>query len=104
MVVHRDVAVYGVHALADADLGGEVNDEVHVLQRRRDSVEVADVGADELHLAENRVAWSTPGMDLLDQAVEDANPVAPREQRPRDMAADESRAARDQHPFLHPRP
>ena len=97
VVVDRDVAVDRVHALADADLGGEVDD----LRRRpcsalRTAVSSRMSPTTNSTSAVEVVRASAALVDLLDQAVEHADPVAALEQRARHVAADEAGAAGDE--------
>ena len=66
------------------------------LQRAGDDVLVADVADDQLGIVGKVFRPLAVAVDLLDQAVEDADPVAARKKLSRDGAADESCAAGDQ--------
>jgi hypothetical protein len=80
-VVGTDVARDLVHALADAHLGGEVEDAVDAAERRPDRGGVADVAAH--HLRPWRQGRAGLGaMHLLQQAVEHAHLVARGARRP----------------------
>ena len=96
-VVDGDVAVHGVHALADADLGGEVDHLVHAGEGAAHQRFVAHVADHQFHVGIELVRPAAPAMDLLDQAVEDAHVVAFGEQGAGDVAADEAGAAGDQY-------
>ena len=65
VVVNRDVAIDGVHALTDTNLGGEVDNFVYACQRAADRVAVTDIRLDEFYLSIEPVA-STVGVDLCD--------------------------------------
>ena len=99
VVVDRDVAVDRVHALADADLGGEVDDRVDPFQRLQDGGLVADVAGDELDLRSAGRPGVFGPVDLLDQAVEHPHLMAALKQRTRHIAADEARPAGDENPL-----
>ena len=108
-VVGGGVAFHLVHRLADPDLGGEVDDAVHPLQRAGDNVAVAHIAADQLGIrVEQRGAppcsLAAIAVDLLDQAVENADTVAAAEQFVGDEAADEAGTAGDQDRLGHRRP
>ena len=79
-LVDRGVALDRVHRLADADFGGEMDHAVDTLQRARDDVLVADVADDQLGVVGQVLGPLAVAVNLLDQAVEDADLVAARKQ------------------------
>jgi hypothetical protein len=95
-----DARVLGdlVHALADADAGGEVHDLVHPLERLAQALGVAHVTDDELGVGGQVAGSSGSSVDLRVQAVEHPDLVAPLEQRRRDVGADEAGSTGDQDP------
>ena len=101
-IVDRGIAFHLVHRLADADLGGEVDDAVDPIERARDRIAVAHVGADQLHLGIEGGRPVGRSVDLLDQAVEHTDLMAAREQFVADEAADEARPAGDEYLFHTP--
>ncbi len=100
-LVDRDVALDRVHALAHPDLGGEVDDAVHAAQRARQRRLVAHVAAQQLDLRVEIPGPRPRAVDLRDQAVEGAHPVAARQERAGEVSADEAGAAGDQDGFRH---
>jgi hypothetical protein len=62
--------------LADADLGGEVDDSIDILEAMRNDVLVADVADDQFGLVGQVLGSLAIAVDLLDQAIEYANLVA----------------------------
>ena len=91
-----DVAGDLVHRLADADLGGVVDDRVDVAQRPAQRGGVAHVAEHELGLGGD-VAGAVRAVHLLDEPVVDAHVVAGLEQRLGHMRPDEARTAGDEH-------
>ena len=87
------VALDRVHRLTDADLRGEVDNAVDLLQRARDDVFVADVADDQLCLIRKVFGAIAIAVNLLDQAVEHPHVVAAAKKLPRNCAADKTCAA-----------
>ena len=93
LVVGGDIAVDLIHALADTNLGGQVDDRVHALQRPPDLARVADVADQQFHV--RRAGGGCPArMDLIQQIIQNADLVALRQQGPADMGPDEIRHRR----------
>src|SRR5947209_9007868 len=103
-LVDRRVALDGVHRLADADLGGEMDHAVGAFQRASDHVLVADIAADQLGVVGEIVGTLAIAVDLLDQAVEHSHLIAAAKQFLANGPADESGAAGDEHSFTQPTP
>ncbi len=79
-IVDRDVALDGVHALADADLRREVHDLVDILEGAFKRRFVPDVADDQFGIRREVGRRLAAGMHLIDEAVEDPDPVALLEQ------------------------
>src|SRR4051812_47088541 len=74
-LVDGGVAFDRVHRLADADLGGEMDDAVDVLERAGNHVLVADITDDQLGFVGKVFGPAPIAVDLFDQAIEHANLV-----------------------------
>jgi hypothetical protein len=74
-----------------------VDDAVDALQRSGKSAIVYDVTDQELRFGGQERGVPVAAMDLVDEAVEDANTVAPLQESAGDMASDESGTAGNQH-------
>ena len=101
VIVDGDVAVDRIHALADADLGGEVDDLGDALQRAQHRGLVAHVADDHVDLRVEVVGLRLVAVDLLDQAVEHADAMAALQAGPRDVTPDEAGAAGDEDRLCH---
>ncbi len=82
--------VDGVHALADADLRGEMHNGVHALQRAGDGRLVSNVTLDEVDVAVDEIGLRPVDVNLLDEAVEDPDPIVSPKQLRREVAPDEA--------------
>ncbi len=100
VIIDRGVAVDRIHALADPDFCGEVDDAVDPLQRLQELALVAYVGDDQLRIAVQALGPALPLVDLLDERVEKADLAAALEQRLGHMAADEPGAACNENGLL----
>jgi len=78
-----------------------VDDAVDPLQRTRHRIAVANVRFDEFHGIVQQRRTLDMAVDLRDQAVEHADPVAATKQFLADEAADEAGAAGDQDSLAH---
>ena len=78
-----------------------MDDAVDALQGTRDRVAVANVRLDQLDLAVEQRRPVDMAVNLRDQAVEYADPVAAAEQFVADEATDETGAAGDQDRLAH---
>jgi len=76
--------------LADTDFRGEMDDAVDVLEAAPDHIFVADVADDQFGVGRKVLGAFTITVNLLDQAVEDANPIAAPKKLADDRPADES--------------
>ena len=95
-VVGPDIAGDLVHGLADADLGGQVDDAVAALQGGTDAVPVAHVAAHELGPI-GQVGRAAL-VDLLDQRIVEPHVMAALQHLPRDVASDEAATAGHEDP------
>ena len=100
-VVHADVARDRVHALPDADLGGEVDDRIDAAQRAAHGIEVADVALDELGAFAQDVGAGGAGVHLLDERVEQDDSLAPAQERTGHVSTDEACATGNEYPARH---
>lgn len=69
--------------------------------RPRHRLGVTDIALDELHRRIEREGPAGAAMHLLDQAIEHADSVTPRQQRNRKMPAYKARSTGNQSQFLH---
>ena len=99
MVIHRDIAIDGIHALANADLGRKVHHAVDALQRPGNRCAIADITDLQFRVGIEPFPCGLPTMDLLDQAIQDADPMSVGEQRAGEVASDETRAASNENTF-----
>jgi hypothetical protein len=92
-VVGADIAPDFVHRLADADLGGEMDDTIDIPQRLLEATWFADVTGDELDFRFNlgRPAF----VYLFDQRVDHGNLIAISKKFVNDVPADEPATAGD---------
>ena len=87
-----------VHALAHAHGGGQVVDHVDVAEAAAHGVRVAHVAHDELRVVGHPGGLAPVGaVHLRIEVVQDAHPVAARQQRVHQVAAHEPRPSRHQH-------
>ncbi len=70
-------------------------------ERSGNCFRVPNVPSDELDRGIETGRARAPAVDLLDEAVEDAHPVAPPKQGGREMAPDEAGSAGDESKFRH---
>jgi len=70
--------------LTDADFGGEVDDAVDARQRVGNHVLVANVADDEFGIGRKVVRALSVAVNLLDQAVENTDPVTAAKKLARD--------------------
>ena len=75
VIIDRNIAVDRVHALADADLGGQMHDLVDAFERLEERGLVADIADDDLGIGIKAVRARTRAVHLLDHAVENAHLV-----------------------------
>jgi hypothetical protein len=95
-IVGRGVALDFIHRLADADLGGEMDDAVDAVQRAGDCIAVADIGADEFGIGGEALGPLDVAMDLRQQAVEHPHFIASPQQLGGHLATDKAGTAGDQ--------
>ena len=93
--LHGDVSFDGVHALADADFGREMDDAVDAGKRSVQNLRVAHIAHDELGALPVRNLACISAMDLLEKTVEHPHPMPPFEERLREVTPDETSSARD---------
>ena len=92
-----------VHALANANACGEVDDGIHAFERAADDLGVADVAGDKPDLGVEVVGSVRVAVHLFDQHVEGAHGVAGSQQLVGEVGADEARTAGDQDALSHAR-
>ena len=98
LIVHGHIAIHRVHALPDAYLGREVHDPVHALDGIPHGIGITHVADENLRIRIQAVCTAV-AMHLLDEAVQDADMIAPAEEFPRDVASDKACTAGDQDRF-----
>jgi hypothetical protein len=96
-IVDTDIAIDLVHALANANLCGEMHNLINALHSGSHGLRITDVSVDDLDRTENGVRWGRAAVDLLDETIEHANLIAFRQQCPAKMTANEPSTAGDQH-------
>jgi hypothetical protein len=87
--------------LADADFRGEVDDAVDSDQRLGDDIAIANVASEELDPRLQRAGRAAITVDLLDEAVEDSDPVTPLQQFCGDRPSNEAGSAGHQYRLAH---
>jgi hypothetical protein len=90
VVVHRHVAVDGVHALSHAHFGCEMHDLCDAFQGAEQRGLVPHVADDHLHLGIEVIRRGLLAVDLLDQAVQDADAVTAIQAHLRNVTPDEA--------------
>ena len=95
--IHIDVPLDLVLRLSDAYRGGEVTDDIDVLQRVLHLSAVAHIAADEL-CSWIEVGGRIAAMNLLLQGIEDSDSVPPFNERIGEKGTDESGSSRDENP------
>jgi hypothetical protein len=83
-----------VHGLANSDRGREVNDYVCGIQRAAHRVEIPDVPLSKLCFW-IQIRWTSIGMDLGKQRIQDPDLVSVSQETIHDKRADEACATRD---------
>ena len=101
VIIYRDIGVDGIHALPDANLGGEMHDVVHTAESAAYQVRVADISLEKLDLIIERIGSTLPAMNLLDKVVDDTQLVSALKQSTGEMTADKTGPARDQYRLRH---
>src|SRR6059058_1992913 len=99
--VHARVLGDLVHALADADARGEVNDVVDAIECTIHRCRITDIPDLQLDFGIQVVRALAGAVHLLDQAVQCPHLVAQRQQVIGNMGPDESGSARDQDSSRH---
>jgi hypothetical protein len=91
-----DGAAHVDHRLSVADDAAEVEDAVHAGERTRDVVVVAQIGPQQLDVGRG-ASWRGAGVRERIEVVEHANSSTAPHERVDEVAADEARAAGDEH-------
>src|SRR4051812_25514272 len=100
-IVAADITLDLVHALADTDLGGEMNDAVDARQGAGEQIGIANIADEKFGLVPDIEFGRRAPMDLLDERIEDANAITASQGFPDHLATDETRAAGDENGLIH---
>jgi hypothetical protein len=104
MVVDGYIPVDRIHALPDANLGSEVDNAVDTSQSPGQDIRIPYVAHDHLDLAFESLGRGTAAVDLLDEAVDDADAMATGQTGSRHISADEAGPSCDEDKFCHEGP
>ena len=104
MVIDGDVPVDRVHALPDANLGSEMDDAAGAPQSPGQDIRIPYVAHDHIDVTIESLGRGTAAVDLLDEAVDDADAMTMGQTGSRHISADEAGSTCDEDKFCHKGP